>query len=246
MSSDRVIPSEVARGKALESFPYFPVDPIMALEAAEGENPDDISIGSGLSTPEEDAARLASVDHTIHTKLQEAETQAQDIARQAYEEGFAAGEAEGRVFGESQYLTYQRRMEEHLERFARISDSFERTVVDESLALALAVGEYLAAQQLDSPKANAADLVRQVLAVHPLRKALGSPGSEALTVRMNPRDLESLGDRLVGYVGIRFLEDSTLGRGSLHLESGEGVLDASLEQRRERLLELVHRLREEG
>lgn len=246
MSSERIIPSEVARGKALESFPYFPVDPIMALEAAEGENPDDISIGSGLSTPEEDAARLASVDHTIHTKLQEAETQAQDIARQAYEEGFAAGEAEGRVFGESQYLAYLQRMEEHLERFARISDSFERTVQDESLALALAVGEYLAAQQLDSPRANAADLVRQVLAVHPLRKALGTPGSEALTVRMNPRDLESLGDRLVGYVGIRFLEDSTLGRGSLHLESGDGVLDASLEQRRERLLELIHRLREEG
>jgi flagellar assembly protein FliH len=246
MSSERIIPSEIARGKSLEAFPYFPVDPIMALEAAEGENPDDLSIGSGLSTPEEDAARLASVDHTIHTKLQEAETQAQDIARQAYEEGFAAGEAEGRTFGESQYLTYLQRLEEHLERFARISDGFEKAVVDESLSLALAVGEYLAAQQLDSPKASAADLVRQVLAVHPLRKALGAPGTEALTVRMNPRDLESLGDRLVGYVGIRFIEDPALGRGSLQLESAEGVLDASLEQRRERLLELVHRHREGG
>ncbi len=246
MSSERIIPSEIARGKALEAFPYFPVDPVMALEAEEGFGPDDTSIGSGLTTPEEDASRLASVDHIIHTRLQEAETQAQDIARQAYEEGFAAGEAEGRDFGESQYRTYILRLDEHLQRFARIGDGFEKAAKDETLALALAVGEYLAAQQLESSKSNVADLVRQVLAAHPLRKGAGMPGSEALTVRMNPKDLETLGDRLVGYVGIRFVEDPELGRGSLHLESAEGVLDASLEQRRERLMDLVNRLHEEG
>ena len=246
MSSERIIPSLVAQGKSVEAFPYFPVDPVMALEAAEGESLDDASIGSGLSTPEEDAARLASVDHIIQGKLREAELQAQDIARQAYEEGFAAGEAEGRSFGESQYRTYMQRLAEHLERFAVIGDSFEKAVKDESISLALAVGEYLAAQQLEGPKANVADLVRQVLAAHPLRQNTSLQIGEALTIRMNPKDLEILGDRLVGYVGIRFVEDPELGRGSLHLESAEGVLDATVEQRRERLLELVNRLREEA
>jgi flagellar biosynthesis/type III secretory pathway protein FliH len=246
MSSERIIPSAVAQDKAMEAFPYFPVDPVMALEAAEGESPDDAPIGSELSTPEEDAARLASVDHVIHARLQEAENQAQDIARQAYEDGFASGEAEGRSFGESQYRAYLQRLDEHLERFARIGDAFEKAVQDETVALALAVGEYLAAQQLEGPRANVADLVRLVLAAHPMRKSAGPPGGEALTVRMNPKDLEILGDRLVGFVGIRFVEDPELGRGSVHLESDAGVLDASMEQRRERLLELVNRLREAG
>lgn len=246
MPAERIIPSELARTKAIEAFPYFPVDPVMALEAAEGEGQDDTAIGAGLTSPEEDAARLASVDHQIQLRLQEAETRAQDIARQAYEEGFAAGEAEGRAFGESQYNAYLQRLVEHLERFARIGDGFERSVQDESVALALAVGEYLAAQQLEGPKANVAELVRQVLTAHPVRKTGGSPGGEALTIRMNPKDLELLGDRLAGYVGIRFLEEAGLGRGSVQLESADGVLDASLEQRRERLLELVQQVREAG
>ncbi len=244
MSGERIIPSLLAQDKEIEAFPYFPVDPVMALEAAEGESHDDTSIGSSISTPEEDAARLASVDHVIHLRLQEAESQAQDIAQRAYEEGFASGEAEGRSFGESQYRTYLTRLDDHLERFARIGDAFERAVQDESVALALAIGEYLAAQQIDSPRANVADMVRLVLAAHPLRKPAGSAGGEALTLRMNPKDLEILGDRLVGFAGIRFIADEGLSRGSLHLESAEGVLDATVEQRRERLLELVNRLRE--
>lgn len=246
MSSERVIPSTAARDKAVEAFPYFPVDPVMALEAEQAESADDDSIGSSLSTPEEDAARLASVDHIIQARLQEAEHHAQDIARQAYEEGFAAGEAEGRAFGESQYRAYIHRLDEHLERFARIGDGFEKAVLDEVVGLALAMGEHLAGQQLESPRSAVADLVRLVLAAHPLRKSAGPPGGEGLTVRMNPKDLEILGDRLAGFIGIRFVEDPELGRGSLHLESAEGVLDATVQQRRERLLGLVNRVREAG
>ncbi len=246
MSGERVIPSTVAHQKAVEAFPYFPVDPVMALEAEQPEGQDDTSIGAGLTTPEEDAARLASVDHLIHARMQEAENRAQDIARQAYEEGFAAGEAEGRAFGESQYRAYLQRLDEHLERFARIGDEFEKAVLDEVVGLALAIGEHLAAQQVESPRSAVADLVRQVLAAHPMRRSAGPPGGEALTVRMNPKDLEILGDRLVGFVGIRFVEDAEMGRGSLHLESAEGVLDATMEQRRDRLMGQIEQLREGG
>lgn len=245
MAAARIIPSQQAREKAIEAFPYFPVDPSMALEAAEAETTDDAPIGATLTTPEEDAARLASVDHQIHQRLQDAEARAQEIARQAYEEGFASGEAEGRSYGETQYRAYLQRLDEHLERFARVGDAFERAVLDESVALALAVGEHLAAQQLEGPRSSVDEMVRRVLAAHPLRGAEGAPGNEALTLRMNPKDLEILGDRLVGYTGVRFVEDEALGRGSLDLESAEGVLDATVEQRRERLLELLRRLREE-
>ncbi|MBI4911343.1 MAG: hypothetical protein HY823_01265 [Acidobacteria bacterium] len=245
MSSDRIIPSDRARDKAVEAFPYFPVDLSMALES-EGPGEDDQPIGSALSTPEEDAQRLASVDHLIHTRLQEAEHRALDIARQAYEEGFAAGEGEGRAFGESQYRTYIHRLEEHLAQLASIRDAFQRSLEEEAAALALAVGEYLAAQQIRSPRSDVKELLDRVLDLHPLTVGPGLQGGAALTVRINPRDLEMLGERLPIRDGLHFLPDPELGRGSLRVETTRGLLEATVEQRRERLLELLQRVAEEG
>jgi flagellar assembly protein FliH len=245
MSNERVIPSDLARDKTVEAFPYFPVDPSLVLESS-GAGDDD-PIGAKLSTPEEEAQRLASVDHIIHTRMQEAERHAQDIARQAYEEGFASGESEGRAFGESQYRSYMQRLDEHFAYLDMLGTRFEQAVRDEILALALAIGEYLAGQRLGSAGSSLEELLQQILLSHPLRRAAASAErGSALTVHMNPMDLELAGDRFSGYVGIHFMPDPELGRGSLRVESEEGVLEATLEQRRERLLELLHRQREEG
>ena len=59
-------------------------------------------------------------------------------------------------------------------------------------------------------------------------------------------DLEQLVDTYIGKPGIALKEDPELSRGSLRLESPEGVLEATLERRRARLLELLHQLREKG
>ncbi len=245
MSSDRIIPSGRASEKNVEAFPYFPVDPSLVLEGM--DSGDDEPIGANLSTPEEEAQRLASVDHVIHTRMQEAERHAQGVARQAYEEGFASGEAEGRAFGESLYRSYIQRLDEHLVRLDAFGEHFEQAVRDEILAVALAMGEYLAGQRLGSSNSSTEELLQQLLATHPLRRAAASEDKGAvLTVHMNSQDLDLAGDRFVGYTGIRFVADPELGRGSIRVESEEGVLEATLEQRRERLLELLHRYREAG
>lgn len=245
MSSERIIPFHLAQDKEMEAFPYFPVDPSLVLE---GLGPgDDDPIGANLSTPEEEAQRLASVDHIIHTRIQEAERRSQEIARQAYEEGFASGEAEGRAFGESQYGSYLERLNDHFAYLDRLGARFEQAVQEEVLALALAIGEYLAGQHLAGTGNSAGELLQRILQAHPLRQAAASAEKGAsLTVHMNPLDLELAGDKFAGYVGIRFLSDPEMGRGSIRVESEEGVLEATLEQRRERLLELLHRQREGG
>ena len=65
-------------------------------------------------------------------------------------------------------------------------------------------------------------------------------------VFLNPKDLEQLGDTYVGYQGVTLREDPELSRGSLRLEAAEGVLEATLERRKERLLATLHRCREKG
>ena len=65
-------------------------------------------------------------------------------------------------------------------------------------------------------------------------------------VHLHPRDLESLGMDPRAHPGVALVEDPDLSQGSLRIETAEGVLDASLEQRTALLRDLVQRFRELG
>ena len=244
MSPRRIIPaSEVDLGR-VESFTYRTLDPELTL-VGQGDDGDDTPIGAVLSSPEEDAARLASIDQIIFERMQEAERKVQEIEQAAFERGFAAGEAEGRAFGESQYRTYLQRLEGELKELAEATAQVRAAGDEELLALCLAVGEHLAAQHLDQHPHAIQALVGRVLESlpFPVPKAREA-GEKPLTVRLNPQDLEQLGTGYGGHLGLRLLEDPGLSRGSLTLEAEDGVLDATLERRRQRLMELVARLME--
>jgi flagellar biosynthesis/type III secretory pathway protein FliH len=242
---DRIIPANLAEGRMIEAFPYFAATFALPAPREDGEE-DEASVGEALSSPEEDAQRLASVDQIIHEKLQMAEQQAHEIARRAYEEGFASGEAEGRNFGESQYKVYSSRLDHHLSELSAIGSLLGQAAKDEVLALALTIGEYLAAQQIERSRQAIQPLLESVLESHPFpTPETGAKDTAALEVFLNPKDLEQLGDRYIGYPGIRLLEDADLSRGSLRVSSPDGVLEATLERRRERLMEVLHRFRED-
>jgi flagellar biosynthesis/type III secretory pathway protein FliH len=241
MSAERVIPARSAHRRRVESFPYFAADLTGQRLGAEVE--DDDPVGAHLSTPEEDAARLLSVDQVIFNKLQEAERAAQDIARRAYEEGFASGEVEGRTFGESQYRVAIQRLEGHLRELSALGALVTQASMEETLALAATMAEYLAGQGLDAPKGGAMVLLRKLLDANPF------PGTQAnsamVVVHLNPKDRESIGEESA-LQGIQVREDAGLSRGSVRLETPDGVLDASVERRRNRLLALLEGIREKG
>ncbi len=242
--SGRIIPAEEAHRRTIEAFPYFSATmaPTLGQEAE-----DDGAIGDTLSTPEEDAQRLVSVDQQIFEKMQAAERHAQEVARVAYEEGFSAGEREGREFGESQYRVHMQRLDAALQQLSRTGTILEKATQDELLALAFAMGEYIAARQIEISFDGVRPLLDAVLAEHAVPGGTTDrSGQEVATVYLHPKDLEDLTDRYVGYAGLRLAEDPELTRGSLRLEMEEGVVEATLEQRRERLMELLRRLRESG
>lgn len=241
MFPERVIPAAQAQATPVEGFPYFAANFHVALEPVSQE--DDQPVAARLSTPEEDAKRLASVDQVIFEKLQAAEREAENVARRAYEEGFASGEAEGRAFGESQHVAYNKRLNDHLRELSQAISIAERASRDEVLALALAFGEYLAGQQIEHVTQAIPALLKTVLEANPFPLAdSGRLEEGGLVVLMNPKDLEGLGGAT--FPGVRIAEDPALSRGSLRLESAEGVMEATLERRRERLLQLIHRLQE--
>jgi len=243
MSAERFIPARKVDLEAIEAFPYFAahMPPLPEEEEGEGDDP----LAANLSTPEEDARRLASVDQIIYEKLQQAERDAQDVARRGYEEGFAAGEAEGRAFGESQYRAQIQRLDKALQDLSGSLALCGRAAQDEMLALALAFGEYLAGREIQQGIQTLRPLLDKVLDLHPFPESPEDPAARpGVTVLIHPRDLEEVGGPSAAPPGVTLREDESLSRGSLRLESATGVIDATVERRRARLLDLIERTRE--
>jgi flagellar assembly protein FliH len=183
------------------------------------------------------------VDQIIFEKLQQAERDALDTARRGYEEGFASGEAEGRQFGESQYRAHIHRLDSHLEQLSGSLALNARAARDEVIALALAIGEHLAAREIRDGGERIGPMLDAILAQHPFPGA--AEDGTAVTVHMNPQDLEAMGPDPHAPPGVALREDAELSRGSLRIEAASGVLDASMERRQARLMELVEHFREE-
>jgi len=241
MSAERVIPAHRVDDRLVGSFPYFTAH--FSNPLPESDDDSDAPLGSALTTPEEDARRLASVDQIIFEKLQQAERDALDTARRGYEEGFASGEAEGRQFGESQYRAHIHRLDSHLEQLSGSLALNARAARDEMIALALAIGEHLAAREIRDGGERIGPMLDAILARHPFPGA--GQDDIAVTVHMNPQDLAAMGPDPQAPPGVALREDAELSRGSLRIEAAPGVLDASMEQRQARLMELVERFREE-
>ena len=232
------IPAEDLQDKHLEAFPYFPVDAMMAHGSFE-EGSDSVASdigGEGSQVP---------IEQRIVDRLQEAERQAQEIARHAYEEGFASGEIEGRAFGESQYKAYIQRLEEELVTLADTSLTLKEALNEELVALALAVGEHLAVQQIEQLPGAVKILMEHILEELPFPLPRGRrDGEMPMQIFLSPADLEQLGDHFVGHKGLSLLADGNLSRGSLRIEAPQGILNGSLERRRERLMQLIARMKE--
>lgn len=236
MSTKGFIRAEDLQNTHLEAFPYFPVDAMMAHGSYE-EGAD--SVSSAL-----DEAKVP-LEQRIIDRLQEAEQQAQEIARRAYEEGFASGEAEGHTFGESQYKAYIQRLEEELAVLSATTLMLKESLNEELVALALAVGEHLAVQQIEQVPRAVQTLMEHILEELPFPLPRGRrDGEMPFQIFLNLADLELLGDHFVGHGGLALLADASLSRGSLRIEAPQGILNGSIERRRERIMQLIARMKE--
>ena len=239
MSTRGFIRAEDLHSTSLESFPYFPVDALLTQGGIDGGE------GSVAADLNDHEASDIPIEQRIVDRLQAAEQQAQEIARRAYEEGFASGEAEGHTFGESQYKSYMLRLDDQLLELAATSRLLREALDEELVALALAVGEHLAVQQIEQSPRAVRTLMERILEDLPFPLPRGRrDGEMPMQVFLNPADLEQLGDHFVGQAGLALLGDTGLSRGSLRIEAPQGIFNGTLERRKENLMQLIHKMRE--
>lgn len=232
------IRAEDLQAHQLEAFPYFPLE-AMAEPGGDGDG------GASVAADLAEDVSPAAMEARIVDRLQEAERQAQEIARQAYEEGFAAGETEGRAFGESQYRAYIQRLDATLGDLAQTTLTLQEALDEERLALVLAVGEHLALQQIQQSPDGVRATVGRILESLPFPLPRGRrEGEMPVQVFLNPSDLAQLGQGLEGQPGMALVADASLSRGSVRVEAPQGILNSTLERRRDHLLALIQRMTE--
>ena len=138
-------------------------------------------------------------------------------------------------------------LDTHLEELGATTLLLKEALSEELVALSLAVGEHLAVQQIEQTPGAVQALMEQILEELPFPLPRGRRDGELpVHVFLNPADLEQLGDHFAGHGGLALTPDGSLSRGSLRIEAPQGILNGTLERRRERLLQLIARMKDGG
>ncbi len=186
------------------------------------------------------------IEEIINQKVVErlAERLAQ-VEQEAYEKGFAQGEKDGRELGLRQYQTMAKRLENLIEALEREREGLLEKHQRELVELVRVVAERIAFCELKRSPEAIFSCLREALALV-VEKA-------RVTIRLNPQDLEliegSAGELALDlgrFQKVEFRPDPGISRGGCLLETDFGLIDATLEHRREELFKALDRALEEN
>lgn len=160
-----------------------------------------------------------------------------DLEGQAFQEGYTEGLREGILQGERKARAGLEALMAAAAALQAAEDAFRRHLDQNLLALALAVAEKLTRREVTADPSIVRDLVQQALTF--------MPAEESLEVRLHPADLHALGSHLELYeaggtpLGVRWLPDPSLERGSFLLESPHRLVDGRVDTALRRLYEAM-------
>jgi flagellar assembly protein FliH len=157
--------------------------------------------------------------------------QLERLHQQAHDEGYAAGHREGGERAAVEAL----RLQQIVAAMSEQSQQFDQRVADELLGLGLAIARQVLRQALTLRPELILAVVNEVLGQMPLshqRARLILHPEDAALVRA------SLGERLK-QSGWEIIENAEISRGGCRLEAAECDIDATLERRWQRVVEVI-------
>lgn len=175
-----------------------------------------------------DAPSAASSEPAHHPTVSDLEA----LERQAREEGYAAGHAQGLAEAREQGRARIARLESVCAQAARPLDALDAAVEQELAHLALTVARRVIAHELSTRPELIVQVVRQAAAALPA-------ATRELRVRLHPDDLALLRELDAAETHWQLVADPALARGDCLLESERSRLDARLETRLAALIDAV-------
>lgn len=156
----------------------------------------------------------------------------EDIERQARQEGYAAGLAEGHAAARQLLDERLARLDALCVAVARPLDDFDKATGQELARLAMVMARRVVARELQLDPALIVQAVREAAAALP-------SATRELRIAVHPDDLELLRELDASETHWRFGADPALSRGDCMLESARSRLDARVETRLAAVIDAV-------
>ncbi len=154
--------------------------------------------------------------------------QLEALQKQAYEEGFAQGRADGLKAGEADTRTAVAQLAAVLDRLARPLEALDARVEEELVALAMSIARQMIRRELNTAPGEIVPVVREALAMLPA-------AAREVRVRLHPEDAALIRQALrsgeEGEQAWRVIEDPVISRGGCRVETEQSRIDATLEKR---------------
>ncbi|WP_456433583.1 FliH/SctL family protein [Thermosulfuriphilus sp.] len=224
----------------------LPQRPKETSQIQEEPSPEPSSSRPGPEPPKEEKREPEpDIEEIINQRVIErlAERLAQ-VEQDAYEKGFAQGEKDGRELGLRQYESVAKRLEALLKALEREREALLEKYQKELVALVKAVAERIIFREVEQHPEVIFTCLKEALALA-VEKA-------KVIIRVNPQDLELLDKAseevsvdLARFEKVDFRPDPGISRGGCLLETDFGLIDATLEHRRDELFKAIDQALEE-
>jgi len=159
----------------------------------------------------------------------------QDLQKQAYDEAWNAGHAEGLKAGGAEVRRRAARLDELLRALARPFDAIDETVEKQLVELAMTVVKQLFRRELQIDPGHVVGVVREALQVLPAT-------SKNINVHMHPEDallVEKLLSPSEGDGAWTIVEDPLVNRGGCKVITANSRVDAQAETRLRKVIEAI-------
>jgi flagellar assembly protein FliH len=193
---------------------------------------------------------VEKVRRETRTMIQDAQIESDSIRKEAYEQGRHSGSQQGLRDAEEQIRTQAEEMADRLaveklkntlpamqvaaDLLVLEREKWMATWEDITIRLSLAVAEKVLRRKLNVEPEISTEMIRGVLEL-----ATGTP---QITLKMNPKDLEHLGDhaeevvRSMASCGkVTLIADESISNGGCIIETQHGVINAEIESQLERI-----------
>ncbi len=151
----------------------------------------------------------------------------EEIQRQAREEGFAQGRAEGLQAGQREIAARVAELEAVLGTLSRPLEELDAEVENELVTLAIAIARQLVRRELKTAPGEVLAVVRNALSALPA-------AARKVRLRLNPEDAELVREAMSvneAEQGWQIIEDPVLTRGGCKVETETSQIDATVESR---------------
>ena len=200
----------------------------------EGEEPSSRSASDEARVLLEEArAEAARLRREAQELLAEARAKAQEIESRAYDQGFEQGKKDGEELGRRQYEAMAQRLERLISSMETQLPALKRANEEALLRLVSVLASKLALKEMELDPSYVGTVLEKALS-HVVQGA-------SIKVYLNPKDLELAKEALVRLGGgpgegrLELLPSPEVTRGGCLIETEFGLVDATVESRREAL-----------